>query len=227
LPAKVSKRRTCRSKACPRRRPQHRHREQALLPQKQSSICPRRCSNAEPVGARLAREGVLRIAIASKLCSHKSNPAFVRDGVQTPNLWEQGLPAKASSGPPSRASFARTKAVPHLPAKVFKRRTCRSEACPRRRSQDRHREQALLPQKQFRICPRRCSDAEPVGARLAREGVFRTAIASKLCSHKSSATNPTSPTPSVRCLAVVTIAHLFGSTIEASATQSFTEGGQQ
>jgi len=185
LTAMVFKRRTCRSKACPRRRPQDRHREQALLPQKQSSICPRRCPNAEPVGARLAREGVLRTAIASKLCSHNSSSAFDRNGVQTPNLWEQGLPAKASSGSPSRASFAPTTAVPHLTAMVFKRRTCGSKACPRRRPQDRHREQALLPQKTSSICPRRCSNAEPVGARLAREGVLRTAIASKLCSHKS------------------------------------------
>ena len=95
------------------------------------------------------------------------------------------MPAKASSKSPSRASSAPTKAVPHLPAKASKRRTCRSKACPRRRPQDRHREQALLPQKQSRICPRRRPNAEPVGARLAREGVLKIAIASKLCSHKA------------------------------------------
>ncbi|TWD50344.1 hypothetical protein FBY12_2792 [Pseudomonas sp. SJZ131] len=56
----------CGSKACPRWRPWNRHREQAQLPQGFAEGLGSPLSE----GARLARDGVLEIAIASKLSSH-------------------------------------------------------------------------------------------------------------------------------------------------------------
>ncbi|RLU07336.1 hypothetical protein CS078_18825 [Pseudomonas prosekii] len=61
-------------------------------------------TNAKPVGAELAREGVYPFtndadwtdAFASKLCSYRGFAALRQSGKRSITLWEQSLLAKAS-----------------------------------------------------------------------------------------------------------------------------------